>query len=62
MASNHFVLLSSIQYLNTNHVLYDAVKKAELEIHALSEEAQRAARTLRFDFERGGIHLCSGKC
>ncbi|KAI4332019.1 hypothetical protein L6164_016962 [Bauhinia variegata] len=50
-----------LHHLNTNHVLYDAVKKAEQEGHMLSEEAQMAARNLRIDFERGGIHLCTEK-
>ncbi|KAL5569985.1 hypothetical protein UlMin_026560 [Ulmus minor] len=50
-----------LHYLNTNHNLYDAVKKAELEGHLLTEEAQRAARYLRIDFERGGIHLSDEK-
>ncbi|CAJ1958591.1 unnamed protein product [Sphenostylis stenocarpa] len=46
-----------LHYLNTNHDLYGAVKKAEQECHMLSEEAQRGVRNLRVDFERGGIHL-----
>ncbi|XP_041007330.1 mitochondrial intermediate peptidase, mitochondrial isoform X1 [Juglans microcarpa x Juglans regia] len=50
-----------LHYLNTNHVLYDAVRKAEQEDHLLTEEAQRAAQYLRVDFERGGIHLSSDK-
>ncbi|CAL0302561.1 unnamed protein product [Lupinus luteus] len=50
-----------LHYLNTNHDLYDAVKKAEQECHMLSEEAQRGLRNLRADFERGGIHLCAEK-
>ncbi|KAF4372136.1 hypothetical protein F8388_000352 [Cannabis sativa] len=50
-----------LHYLNTNHTLYDAVKKAEQESHLLTEEAQRAARYLRIDFERGGIHLSTDK-
>ncbi|KAJ7949611.1 Mitochondrial intermediate peptidase, mitochondrial [Quillaja saponaria] len=50
-----------LHYLNTNHVLYNAVKKAELEGHVLSEEAKRAANYLRVDFERGGIHLSDEK-
>lgn len=50
-----------LHYLNTNHDLYDAVKKAEQECHMLSEEAQRGVRNLRADFERGGIHLCPEK-
>jgi len=49
-----------MQYLNTNHVLYDAVRKAEQEGNLLTDEAQRAARYLRVDFERGGIHLSAG--
>jgi len=49
-----------MQYLNTNHDLYDAIKKAEQECHVLSEEAKRGVRNLRVDFERGGINLCSG--
>lgn len=49
-----------MQYLNTNHVLYDAVRKAEQEGNLLMDEAQRAARYLRVDFERGGIHLSAG--
>ena len=51
-----------MQYLNTNHTLYDAVRKAEQENHLLIEEAQRAAHYLRVDFERGGIHLSAGIC
>nr|XP_015877903.2 mitochondrial intermediate peptidase, mitochondrial isoform X2 [Ziziphus jujuba var. spinosa] len=50
-----------LHYLNTNHILYEAVKRAERESYLLTEEAQRAARYLRADFERGGIHLCSEK-
>lgn len=53
-------LLFDVQYLNTNHDLYDAVKKAEQECHMLSEEAKRGVRNLRIDFERAGIHLCPG--
>ena len=49
-----------MQYLNTNHTLYDAVRKAEQENHLLKEEAQRAAHYLCVDFERGGIHLSVG--
>ncbi|GAY41367.1 hypothetical protein CUMW_058910 [Citrus unshiu] len=49
-----------LHYLNTNHTLYDAVKKAELDGHLLSKEAHRAANHLRSDFEKGGIHLCAG--
>ncbi|EXB89501.1 Mitochondrial intermediate peptidase [Morus notabilis] len=50
-----------LHYLNTNHTLYDAVKKVERERHLLTEEAHRAACFLRADFERGGIHLCVEK-
>ncbi|XP_057453814.1 mitochondrial intermediate peptidase, mitochondrial isoform X1 [Lotus japonicus] len=50
-----------LHYLNTNHDLYDAVKKAEQECHMLSEEAKRGVRNLRIDFERAGIHLCPEK-
>ncbi|PON89458.1 Peptidase M3A/M3B [Trema orientale] len=50
-----------LHYLNTNHTLYDAVKKTERERHLLTEEAQRAAHYLRIDFERGGFHLCAEK-
>ncbi|KAB1208180.1 putative mitochondrial intermediate peptidase, mitochondrial [Morella rubra] len=50
-----------LHYLNTNHSLYDAIRKAEQEKHLLTEEAQRAAHYLRVDFERGGIHLSADK-
>ncbi|XP_031381325.1 mitochondrial intermediate peptidase, mitochondrial isoform X2 [Punica granatum] len=50
-----------LHYLNTDHSLYDAVKKAEREGNSLTEEAQRAAHNLRVDFEKGGIHLCEEK-
>lgn len=50
-----------LHYLNTNHVLYDAVIKAEREGSLKTEEAQRAAQTFRIDFEKGGIHLCKEK-
>ncbi|TXG70716.1 hypothetical protein EZV62_005651 [Acer yangbiense] len=50
-----------LHYLNTNHTLYDAVKKAEQDSHLLSKEAHRAANHLRIDFEKGGIHLCPQK-
>lgn len=53
-------VFAGIQYLNTNHTLYDAVKKAELDDRLLTEEACRAANNLRIDFEKGGIHLCAG--
>lgn len=51
---------ADIQYLNTNHTLYSAVKKAEQDGHLLTKEALRAAHHLRIDFEKGGIHLPSG--
>ncbi|XVE64095.1 hypothetical protein DITRI_Ditri07aG0073800 [Diplodiscus trichospermus] len=50
-----------LHFLNTNHTLYNAVKKAELDGQLLTEEARRAAHYLRIDFEKGGIHLPSGK-
>ncbi|XP_027331078.1 mitochondrial intermediate peptidase, mitochondrial isoform X2 [Abrus precatorius] len=50
-----------IQYMNTNHDLYDVLKKAEQECHMLSEEGRRGVRSLRVDFENGGIHLCPEK-
>ncbi|KAI5411364.1 variant 2, Mitochondrial intermediate peptidase [Lathyrus oleraceus] len=50
-----------LHYLNTSHDIYDAVKKAELECHMLSEETQRGIKSLRVDMERGGIHLCPEK-
>ncbi|XP_024039320.1 mitochondrial intermediate peptidase, mitochondrial isoform X1 [Citrus clementina] len=50
-----------LHYLNTNHTLYDAVKKAELDGYLLPKEAHRAANHLRSDFEKGGIHLCADK-
>lgn len=54
----HFA--SEMQYLNTNYSLYSALVKAEQDAHLLSEEAQRAAKHLRLDFEKGGIHLSHG--
>ncbi|XVF09683.1 hypothetical protein REPUB_Repub07fG0116000 [Reevesia pubescens] len=50
-----------LHFLNTNHTLYNAVKKAEQDGHLLTEEACRTAHHLRIDFEKGGIHLPSGK-
>ncbi|TYH41646.1 hypothetical protein ES332_D11G007500v1 [Gossypium tomentosum] len=50
-----------LHFLNTNHTLYNAVKKAEQDGHLLTEEARRAALHLHIDFEKGGIHLPSGK-
>jgi len=49
-----------LQYLNTNTTLYNAILKAEGESVLLTEEARRAETTLRFDFEKGGIHLPEG--
>uniref|UniRef100_A0A0D9WTE8 Peptidase M3A/M3B catalytic domain-containing protein n=1 Tax=Leersia perrieri TaxID=77586 RepID=A0A0D9WTE8_9ORYZ len=50
-----------LQYLNTNTTLYNAILKAESEGVLLTEEARRAATTLRVDFEKGGIHLPKDK-
>ncbi|KAK8587191.1 hypothetical protein V6N13_086193 [Hibiscus sabdariffa] len=50
-----------LHFLNTNHTLYNAVKKAEQDGHSLTAEARRAALHLRVDFEKGGIHLPSGQ-
>lgn len=36
------------------------MRKAEDEGHLLTKEAQRAASYLRYDFEKGGIHLSNG--
>ena len=49
-----------MQYLNTNHTLYNAVMKVEKDPNVLSKEAKRAAHYLRVDFEKGGIHLAAG--
>ncbi|KAG5230558.1 peptidase M3 family protein [Salix suchowensis] len=46
-----------LHYLNTNHTLYAAVKRAEKDGNLLTKEAYRAANQLRIDFEKGGIHL-----
>jgi mitochondrial intermediate peptidase len=40
--------------------LYNAILKAEREGTQLTDEALRAATTLRVDFEKGGIHLPKG--
>jgi hypothetical protein len=56
----HFIFSDSLQYLNTNTTLYNAILKAESEGSLLTEEARRAATTLRVDFEKGGIHLPKG--
>lgn len=50
-----------MQYLNSNTSLYQAIKYAEQNHHALTEEGLRAARFFRNDLEKGGIHLSSGK-
>ncbi|KAL9254123.1 Mitochondrial intermediate peptidase, mitochondrial-like protein [Drosera capensis] len=50
-----------LHFLNTNHILYKAVIKAEQEGDKLSAEAKRAASYLRLDFEKGGIHLSDDK-
>ncbi|XP_021842214.2 mitochondrial intermediate peptidase, mitochondrial isoform X2 [Spinacia oleracea] len=50
-----------LHFLNTNHNLYNAVMKAELEGNVVNKETQRAAHYLRVDFEKGGIHLCDDK-
>lgn len=53
-------IVTDLQYLNTNHALYNAVIKAQKDGRSISEEAQRAAHSLRIDFEKGGIHLGAG--
>ncbi|GKV33757.1 hypothetical protein SLEP1_g42220 [Rubroshorea leprosula] len=50
-----------LHYLNTNHTLYNAVKRAEHNGDSFTKEAHRAAHYLRVDFEKGGIHLCNEK-
>ncbi|KAL8539610.1 hypothetical protein ACS0TY_001278 [Phlomoides rotata] len=50
-----------LHYLNSNTSLYHAIKNAEQNHHALTEEGLRAARHLRNDLEKGGIHLSSEK-
>ncbi|KAF3335187.1 putative mitochondrial intermediate peptidase [Carex littledalei] len=50
-----------LQELNTNTTLYNAVFKCERDHVLHSEEARRAAHTLRVDFEKGGIHLPTEK-
>ncbi|KAI3835451.1 hypothetical protein MKX03_034541 [Papaver bracteatum] len=49
-----------LHFLNTNHCLYNAVFKAE-QGSLDTKEAQRAAHSLRVDFEKGGIHLPADK-
>ncbi|GFP88278.1 probable mitochondrial intermediate peptidase mitochondrial [Phtheirospermum japonicum] len=50
-----------LHFLNSNPSLYHAVVKAEQNRHMLTEEAARAARHLRIDLEKGGIHLSPEK-
>ncbi|KAL6530223.1 hypothetical protein OROHE_014576 [Orobanche hederae] len=50
-----------VRFLNSNHSLYHAIIKAEKNHHILSDEAVRAARHLRSDMEKGGIHLSPEK-
>ncbi|KAL1531507.1 Mitochondrial intermediate peptidase [Salvia divinorum] len=50
-----------LHYLNSNPSLYNAIVKAEQNHHLLTEEALRAARHLRTDLEKGGIHLSPEK-
>ncbi|CAM6092610.1 unnamed protein product [Calypogeia fissa] len=50
-------LYEYLQYLNSHQVLYKALVDVEQSNTLTTEEAQRAAKTLRVDFERGGIHL-----
>ncbi|CAA0836711.1 Probable mitochondrial intermediate peptidase-mitochondrial [Striga hermonthica] len=49
-----------LHFLNSNCSLYHAIIKAEQNHHMLTEEAARAARHLRIDLEKGGIHLSPG--
>ncbi|KAL3645220.1 Mitochondrial intermediate peptidase [Castilleja foliolosa] len=50
-----------LHFLNSNPSIYHAVVKAEQNRHMLTEEAARAARHLRIDLEKGGIHLTPEK-
>ncbi|KAK8963084.1 hypothetical protein KSP40_PGU010344 [Platanthera guangdongensis] len=50
-----------LHFLNTNHTLYNSVLMTEKEGSIQSEEARRAAHSLRIDFEKGGIHLPTEK-
>lgn len=57
-----WLLVALCQYLNSHPVLYKAIVGVEESPDILTtEEARRAAKTLRMDFERGGIHLPSGR-
>lgn len=56
------VVVWGLQYLNSHPVLYKVVVGVEQSPETLTtDEARRAAKTLRMDFERGGIHLPPGK-
>ncbi|PIA35745.1 hypothetical protein AQUCO_03500240v1 [Aquilegia coerulea] len=50
-----------LHFLNTNHSLYNAVLKAEHNGAMQTDESQKAAHSLRVDFEKGGIHLSADK-
>ncbi|KAF5204151.1 Mitochondrial intermediate peptidase, partial [Thalictrum thalictroides] len=50
-----------LHFLNTNHSLYNAVLRAEQNSAMLTDESQKAAHSLRVDFEKGGIHLSADK-
>ncbi|KAJ7567508.1 hypothetical protein O6H91_02G150900 [Diphasiastrum complanatum] len=50
-----------LHHLNTNHALYNSIVRLEESNVLTTEEAKRAAKTLRVDFERGGIHLATEK-
>lgn len=57
----NIILNYCLQYLNSNPSIYNAIIRAEKNPHLLTEEALRAARHLRTDLEKGGIHLNPGK-
>ncbi|KAL5718261.1 mitochondrial intermediate peptidase [Ranunculus cassubicifolius] len=50
-----------LHFLNTNHTLYNAVLRTEQSGLTQTDEARRAAHSLRVDFEKGGIHLSADK-
>lgn len=58
---SNIILNYCLQYLNSNPSIYNAIVSAEKNPHLLTEEALRAARHLRTDLEKGGIHLSPGK-
>lgn len=58
--SDSFLGFFDVQHLNTNHILYAALKKAEQDSNLLTKEASRTVHHLRMDVERGGIHLDTG--